>query len=86
MLEAQGYDVSAFDSWAEQNYENYSGESSFGSGVNGFSDIYRSIRDLINTGNTEKAYSIIDQYDGQWTEDQWKDVQKLLEQKGLWIE
>lgn len=82
-LKTQGYDVSKADAWARETY----GEPIvYGSGVDGFSNIWRTIKEHLKLGNTEKVWEMIEMYDGQYTESQWKDIVKLLKEKGLWVE
>ena len=85
-LSAQGYDVSGFDSFASGQSDVYKEWGAYGAGIEDFTNVLRTVKELLNNGDTERAWSIIDQNNGKWTKGQWADIEALLKKKGLWVE
>lgn len=85
-LAAQGYDVSKFDTFASRNSDLYAKWGAYGAGVDSFHNVWRTIQELYNQGNAERIWGVIDQFDGQYTEEQWNRIENFLKQKGLWVE
>lgn len=84
LLAALGYDVSAFDSWAGQEYDGYTADKPQGVTYNkyGVEDITDLIR-RISTSSNADVIAMMEELDGQFTKEQWEKIEPILINRGI---
>ncbi|MBP3413027.1 MAG: hypothetical protein J6K89_07165 [Oscillospiraceae bacterium] len=84
LLAALGYDVSAFDSWAGQEYTDYASDKPQGVTYNkyGVEDITDLMRKISTSSNAE-VERMMEELDGQFTKEQWAMIEPLLIKRGI---
>lgn len=84
LLAALGYDVSAFDDWAGQEYDGYTADKPQGVTYNnyGVEDITDLIR-RISTSSNADVIAMMEELDGQFTKEQWEKIEPILINRGI---
>ena len=84
LLSAMGYDVSVFDSWAEQEYDGYTYDKPTVTyakyGMDGFTQFYNKLWQV----SKEEVANMLDERDGDFSESQWKQIEELLKKRGIY--